>query len=183
MLQEALWEGSTVNPRRLQPPTTKMCLLRKPPASRAGRRKILQLFLLHSWQHFAKLKTIMPIVYVAEAWISLTSKRWPAPGIWTPEFWVSFLGEAAEDTLSATQLCGICLCIHLRGMWQDSRGVISKSQNIVFQCSKLNMPLHMQRPLIHAPNNIFIMQWIKQWSSGFPAVHLKKNIKMHMLDY
>lgn len=141
LLQEALWEGTTVNPRRLQPATTKMCL--KPPARRAGRRKILQLFLLHSWQHFAKSKTIMLIIYVAEAWMRLTSKGWSAPRIWTPEFWVSFLWEAAEDILRAIQLGGICLCIHLTGMWQDSHGVVSKSQNIVSQCSKLDVPLHM----------------------------------------
>lgn len=155
MLHEALWEGSTVNPRRLQPATTKMCLLRKPPGNRAGRRKILELFCLCSWQHFAKLKSIILIIYAAEAWMRLTLKRWTASGIWTPEFWVSFLWEAAEDIPNAIQLCGICLCIHLRGMWHYSHGIISKSQNTVSQCSKLNMPLHMQRPLIHAPTSIF----------------------------
>lgn len=89
---------------------------------------------------------------------------------------MSFLWEAAEDNPGATQVCGICLCIQLRGMWHYSNGVISTSQNIASQW--LNMPLHTQRPLIHAPTNVFIMQWnknlawIKQWSSSFPAIHL-----------
>lgn len=126
-----------------------------------------------------QLRTIMPLIYMPEAWVRLTVKWWPAPEIWTPEFWISFLWQAAEDISYPSQACGVCLGAHFGGKWHYLLSVISTSQNIETPYSGLNRsiqaPIH--RPFTHAPTNACIMQQNRtppKQSRFFPAVHLKE---------